>query len=492
MPSILPRIKSPTVFDRGLHRGLLATLTLCASVTMADAVASSPVPSAGKSGAEPQSKAGMDFTVLPDDEKQERSLRDNDYQLDFAHPHECKVRGGINNTMAKLHAGEPVAVAYLGGSITQAEGGWRSRTTDWLRRRYPKAVIKEINAGLSGTGADLGVARLEKDVLAYRPDLLFVEFVVNGGDGGHKDGYLKGVEGIIRKTLKANPTTDICFVYTVADWHLQGLLAEPPVLSSHVVTNEKLADHYQIPTINLGCQIAVLLKQERLAFKSAEPVPGKVVFSSDGVHPNNDGAQLNAGAVVRALLKLEAAAAPPEPKELPVPVDPENWEDAKLVDLKDVKMKIEGDWQWYEMDPDAEGYSADFPEQGRNLERIKLHFPRLLGTKTPGSSLTVRFRGSVLGFFDVGGPFAGQLKVSVDGGDPFNVSRFQKYSSGLRHQYFLLPRMEEGIHSVKLTLDENPPDKSAASDFADDPGKYQRNEVYLGAILLEGELLSLE
>jgi len=492
MPSILPRIKSPTVFDRELHRGLLASLTLCGAVTMANALASSPAPPAGKPGAEPQSKAGMDFTVMPDAGRQERSLRDDDYQLDFEHRQECKVRGGINNTMAKLHVGEPVTVAYLGGSITQAEVGWRSRTTDWLRRRYPKAVIKEINAGLSGTGADLGVARLEKDVLAYRPDLLFVEFVVNGGDGGHKDGYLKGVEGIIRKTIKANPATDICFVYTIADWHLKGLLAEPPVFPSQVLTNEKLADHYRIPTVNFGCQIASLLKQERLVFKSAKPVPGKIVFSSDGVHPNDDGAQLYAGAVVRALLKMEAAAAAPEVKELPEPVDPENWENAKLVYLRDVQMKTEGDWQWYEMDPDFEGYSADFPEQGRNLERIKLHFPRLLGTKTPGSSLTVRFRGNVLGFFDVGGPFAGQLKVSVDGGDPVSVSRFQKYSTGLRHQYFFLPRMEEGIHSVKLTLDENPPDKSAASDFAQDPSKYQRNEVYFGAILLEGELLSLE
>jgi lysophospholipase L1-like esterase len=73
-----------------------------------------------------------------------------------------------------------VTVAYLGGSIT-AMNGWRNKTTDWLRTTYPGATFKEIHAAIGGTGSDLGVFRLGRDVLAHKPDLLFVEFATNDG-----------------------------------------------------------------------------------------------------------------------------------------------------------------------------------------------------------------------------------------------------------------------------------------------------------------------
>src|SRR5436189_4786807 len=90
---------------------------------------------------------------------------------------ECRERGGLPNVLAKLKAGLEVRIAYLGGSIT-AQDGWRPKTLNWFRDHFAPARVIEINAAIGGTGSDLGVFRLQHDVLDQRPDLLFIEFAV--------------------------------------------------------------------------------------------------------------------------------------------------------------------------------------------------------------------------------------------------------------------------------------------------------------------------
>ena len=57
---------------------------------------------------------------------------------------------------------------------------------------------------------ELGACRLQEDVLRQNPDLVSLEFRVNGG-GGFEG---KSMEGIVRQIWRNNRTTDICFVYT--------------------------------------------------------------------------------------------------------------------------------------------------------------------------------------------------------------------------------------------------------------------------------------
>ena len=130
---------------------------------------------------------------------------------DPARSEELRIRVGLPNVAAGLAEGRKVTVCYLGGSITHAVNGWRSKSMDWLRKRYPTCEFTELNATICGTGADYGATRFPADVLAKgMPDLLFVEFRVNGGNR-------PAVEGIVRQMWKANPQADICFVYTICD-----------------------------------------------------------------------------------------------------------------------------------------------------------------------------------------------------------------------------------------------------------------------------------
>jgi hypothetical protein len=147
--------------------------------------------------------------------------------LDRANPSrpamELRTRDGLPNFFAKAKADGKLTLAYFGGSITAANG-WRPQTTAWLRQHYPKAEVTEIDAAIGGTGSDLGVFRLGHDVLAYRPDLVFVEFAVNDG-GAPPEQIYRCMEGIVRQIRRADPATDICFVYTMHDGMLRDLAA---------------------------------------------------------------------------------------------------------------------------------------------------------------------------------------------------------------------------------------------------------------------------
>ena len=89
----------------------------------------------------------------------------------------------VKNTLAKLRAGGAVTIVFLGDSVTaggdatKPELRFVDRFGIELRRRFPSATVNVVNAGIGGTNSDLGLERLDKDVLAYDPDLVCIEFV---------------------------------------------------------------------------------------------------------------------------------------------------------------------------------------------------------------------------------------------------------------------------------------------------------------------------
>jgi hypothetical protein len=241
---------------------------------------------------------------------------------------ECAVRGGLPNVLEKLKAGKEVRVGYLGGSITEA-AGWRVKSLKWLQEQYPAAKISEINAAIGGTGSDLGVFRAQHDVLRFKPDLLFVEFAVNDGNAAPEQ-IQRCMEGIVRRTWRADSATDICFVYTVSLPYLGDLKAGND--SRAATAMEGVADHYQIPSIHLGIEVARMEKEGKLIFKADKPKEPQapdapMIFSEDGVHPLVDtGHELYLQAIQRSMPKLESAGVGPRPHELIAPLRADNWD----------------------------------------------------------------------------------------------------------------------------------------------------------------------
>jgi lysophospholipase L1-like esterase len=395
---------------------------------------------------------------------------------------ECQPRGGLPNFIARLKTGGEVKVAYLGGSIT-AQQGWRPKTLKWFGEQFPGVRVSEINAAIGGTGSDLGVFRLQHDVLQHKPDLLFVEFAVNDA-GASPEQIYRSIEGIVRKTWKADPATDICFVYTLAGNMLETLKQDRFPRSATAM--EKVADHYGIPSIHMGLKVARMEREGKLVFGGAEPktdaekakLGDKILFSPDSVHPYDAGHQLYFEAVLRSWAAIRGAGEP-VPHKLVVPMVADNWERAEMVPFG--KAKLSAGWEKLE-------------SEAGMVKLFGNRVPGLWKANAPGESILFRFRGTTARIYDLLGPDCGQVTVIVDNGAPLVKPRLESYCT--YHRLATLSVAEglpDGLHTVKVTLHPEQPDKAEIlrqrAERMYDPKRFDGTAWYAGAILLIGELV---
>jgi beta-N-acetylhexosaminidase len=407
---------------------------------------------------------------------------------------ELRPRRGLPNVFAKLKAGQPVTIVYLGGSITQAANGYRQQSAAWLQAQYPAAKIMAINAGVGGTRSDLGAFRLKSQVLDQNPDLVFVEFAVNDMNTDTTMIH-EAMEGIVRRIRANDPATDICFVYT-----MMGAMAE--VLSQDRLppgarAMEDVAEYYQIPSIDMCVQIMELYKAGSLIFqgkpgdhpdKSGDH-PATLVFSPDNVHPYPEtGHRLYTEAIARSFLQMsgpdqgQASAAPADvPHPLPPPMTPDRLEHVQMVPAD----KLTTTGQWTVVQPSGEGEGVLSPEP----------FSTLLKTTRPGSALVVNFDGTMIGLYDVIGPGTGTWEVWLDGKRDTAFTRFDAFATYWRPHYVLLTDLPPGRHRVEFRLSADVPDKQTllganANDYTAHPDKYREAAGYAGYLLLAGKLMN--
>jgi len=405
-------------------------------------------------------------------------------ELSRAKAEECHARGGLPNFLQKASSGGEVRVAYLGGSIT-AQPGWRPKTLEWFRQQFPAAKFSEIDAAIGGTGSDLGVFRLQHDVLDHQPDLLFVEFAVND-DGAPPIRIEQAMEGIVRQTWRANPKTDLCFVYTVAENQLTHL--DQGVLPASAAAMERVAEHYTIPSIHLGVVVARLAREGKVIFKGPmpkdfSPTNSPVLFSTDGVHPIPEtGHELYLHAIIRSMGPIRQASPPSGPHPLGEPLRVENWESARMIPLQ--REMLSGKWE--NLDP-ARGLGRDF---GKRMGPI-------WKATEPGAALSFSFDGTAAAIYDLLGPDSGVVGVKIDDRPEKAVTRMDGYCTYTRIAKLDLGKLPAGCHRVTLTLTAEQPDKRKLlfehnrDDFDQHRAKYQDHFWYASAIFLLGELSAL-
>lgn len=426
--------------------------------------------------------------------------------VDFDNTKECIVRDGLPNFFAKARAGKAVTIGYIGGSITQAVQGYRASSARFIQSMFPRTPMKAINAGVSGTGTDLGACRLREQLLRHRPDLIFIEFAVNGA-------YRDGLEGMIRQIWKEDPTIDICLLYTL--FNGQSTIYATGKVPDNIAGFETIAAHYGIPGIHLGVQPSLLEQAGQLIWRSdSRSLPGRIVFSADGIHPLPEGGDLYAGAIARSLLRMQQQTAQVQqqatqlqqqattvPHALPAPMIAGNWEDAGMY-APEAIARFDGDWQKID------------PADSNHLRPFKGWFPYIMKGEQPGASFTFRFRGDLFGFFDIGGPEVGQLQIEVDGhpvqvsavqpgtrvstimeGGATLINRFNSFCNNRYRGQFDCIRLAPGEHTVKVSIASDKADKRSilgekqGDDITANPQRYDRTVLYLGKILLNGKPL---
>ena len=397
---------------------------------------------------------------------------------------EFQIRSGLPNVATKIARGEEVRVAFLGGSITAALG-WRVYILDHLRHIYPRVTFTEIHAAVSGTGSNYGAMRLQRDVLRHQPDLLFVEFAVNDGAGSPR--VEAQMEGIVRQTWTGHSSTDICFVYTVAEGQLKDLLAGG--LQTTARSMENVAARYGIPSFNFGVEIARRVTAGSLVFSApasekADPAGndarGRLIFTRDKTHPTDAGHHVYADRLAAAFPHFFRAGQP-SPHSLPDPVRDDHWARARLVTVPEV----EHDGLWLVVPPGDPHLTT---QGGENL------VPPLWVAFEPGAKIEFRFNGTVLGLIGLKGPENGQFRVTVDDRDSEIGTLFDSFSSPgrfLLKPWFFSKMIAPGEHRVRLEILATQIDKAAimakAGTPITDPKPFAAHGLYLGGFLIVGE-----
>jgi FkbM family methyltransferase len=196
--------------------------------------------------------------------------------------------------LGRARARGHLRLAVLGGSITagtgasQARRSWPDRVSSWIEGETGLAV-RLHNAGLGATGSAIGALRFERDVLAFRPDLLVVEFAVNDIGDPHAAACL---EGLLRRALGSPVGPAIALL----------LLATRDGQSAHDA-HLALACHLGLPAASVPAAIAALARR-------GEPSdPGE--WWADPVHPADLGHALAADLLAEQLRRGFSALAGP-------------------------------------------------------------------------------------------------------------------------------------------------------------------------------------
>ena len=206
---------------------------------------------------------------------------------------------GLYRFFDKLEKGQQVTVAAIGGSITMRRSGWARKTVDKIREAYPENEIRFVNAGVSGSGSNLAVFRLQRDVIAHRPDLVFIEFVIN--DGGAPDAAcVRNLESIVVGLKQCPQTPAIVFVQCA---HRMG---------ANRRRHARVAAHYNLMSVDMQAAVRELMQDRDLQWDD---------LFGDDVHPNERGHALYARELWQRLKPYatpaeEGRKTPPLPKPL--------------------------------------------------------------------------------------------------------------------------------------------------------------------------------
>lgn len=149
-----------------------------------------------------------------------------------------------------LSAAAPATIAFLGDSVTQGcfelysypSGGvdtvfestssYSSRLREMLSLLYPRSQVNIINSGISGDSAKGGLARIERDILTYHPDLTVVSYGLNDCCGGPDkiDIYLSSLREIFEK-LRAAGSEIIFLTECTMNDHVHYSVKDPNIVA---------------------------------------------------------------------------------------------------------------------------------------------------------------------------------------------------------------------------------------------------------------------
>lgn len=331
------------------------------------------------------------------------------------------------NVLNKAANGEEITAAYIGGSITEGyhdnltlaeDQKWAKMCTTWLNEQYPDTTVNYVNAGLSGTPSILGNMRLERDVLAYDPDIVFVEFAVNDGNATE---YKNAYESLVRTLLSQDKDIAVVLLFTIVE-------------SGHTCQEymSKIGEHYGLPMISLPDSMWVEIQEGRMTWDD---------YSGDQSHPHVEGSKLVRDLIINyyeEVIPVVADNVGEVDKTLPEPLFSSDYMNMHFVDSTDLAVEATGfveyeTYHWFKNGwfyKGSDGASLKFTIDCSKLAMV---------IKANNSNVY------------------GEARIIIDGVETTTVNSNMESGWNNPETQFIINNAESGTHEVEIVVDGGTP-----------------------------------
>lgn len=199
---------------------------------------------------------------------------------------------------------EKFVVAFIGGSLTEGGSTWQLMVRNYLREKMSDKEIEIVNSGIGGTTSEYGAKRFAKDVLAFNPDMVIIEFAVNDRTMGtsNEAKHQMYMESMVQQCLNAEKVPAVMFLYSNHAYEDKDL--ENVEFSRKA--KEKVAQFYNIPTVDAhayGLSLYDADKEKTSTTYKQWLEQEKKYYPQDNVHPYATGYQIFGDAILDAFEK---------------------------------------------------------------------------------------------------------------------------------------------------------------------------------------------
>ncbi|QGY42577.1 hypothetical protein GM418_02590 [Maribellus comscasis] len=346
-------------------------------------------------------------------------------------------RSALKNSYLKFANEKHGRVVFLGGSITY-NPGWRDSVCHYLTQKFPDTEFDFISAGIPSMGSTPAAFRFERDVLKNGPvDLLFEEASVNDDTNHRKpEEITRGMEGIVRHALTANPACDIVFMYFVDPGKMEHYRAGE--IPEEIQLQDAVAKYYDISAINLAQEVTERIDAGEFDwendFKNLHPSPfgQNIYFQSIKTFLEDQWTNDFPGAKITV-------------PDIPEAIDEYSYSNGKLVE-PNPKKAFKGwtmieNWQ---------------PKDGKGTRDNYVNVPMLEGTY-PGKTIKFHFKGTAVGIAVAAGPDAGIIEYSVDNHPWKKQDLFTEWSNSLHLPWYftLESELKDRSHTLQIRVSKD-------------------------------------
>lgn len=212
---------------------------------------------------------------------------------------------------ALLESGEQeVKIVCIGDSITGVyyhTGGRRAypeMLAIALKQAYPKAKVRAINAGVSGTSVPHGLGRLDRDVLGHKPQLVTIMYGMNDMTRDPREKFKKNLAEMCNRCRQAGAEVVLCTQNSIVAGR------SPKTLAEFTEAIHEVGKDLKLPVAD--CHKAY----EAVRAKDAREWS---LLMSDEIHPNMDGHKLFAEVIARTISGKEVSLKGVEPPRPAIP-----------------------------------------------------------------------------------------------------------------------------------------------------------------------------